>query len=532
MSYRICASMMTYTTTYSDYTLQTYQNDYVSTDTGTYVNISDMTSSQFFIAGFTERTMGIYVGLAEGYVNTTAATACTIYYWNGTTWATVGSLDDGTSQGGISLSRSGIISWDAPAASSEFTWTPNNGVPLYYYKITFDKTIDNSDSKLYLNYLAGIPAQKSINSYKFPLFWQNRLFLCGDQSGRKNWVLPTSMDTNCVVNGTDSLPFPVDGDDELMAGATLFTRFGGDVYDSAILCKRGQTFLLDNDPNNSSLFTVKTISTNKGCVAPYTMRLCDIGFDIATNIRKHIIIWLSDSGLIVFDGVSIGTISDYFSNLFDPLDPNYINTSYIHRSYGEYDPVRHEYILFVPTGATPTWQEIHYRLKQQSPFYVDRGTGKALRCAFPVEDSNGNKYIYGGTNDGYIERLEYGKTMDGNAIEYTFHLADNSLTDTVMKKTKVTGIQLVGKAKSTSKVAVNVTHYTDGITTGTSYNDIIQTDSTHRIFRKYFKTDGKNDCIWHSTKFTVGTTDEDIGFEPLVVSYEYELTGDVHSKGG
>jgi hypothetical protein len=519
-SLRTCLSMMTYTTAYADFTLQIYKNDYYATDTSTYVNLHDITSTHYQIYGFSERTMALYISFAEAYVNTTAGTVCSIYYWNGSTWTTVGTLDDGTSESGISFSRSGVISWDAPAIQSEFTWTPNSGTPLYYYKVQFSQTLDNTDSKVYLNYAAGIPAQNSIHSFKFPLFWQNRLFLCGDQSGRKNLVRYSSMDTNCVYNGLDSGELPVDGDDELMAGATLFTRFGGDVYDSAILCKRGQTFLLDNDPNNTSMFLVRTVSTNKGCVAPYTMKLCDIGFDVAANIRKHILIWLSDSGLMVFDGVSMGTISDYFSNIFDSLDTNYINRTYIDKAYGEYDPVEQEYILCVPIGATPTWKELHYKLKQQSPFWVDRGTGKYLRCSFPVEDSNGNKYVYGGTDDGFIERLEFGTTMDGNAIAYTFWTADINFTKTAMRRSSVHAIQLIGRMKSTTASTITATHYVDGALVGDTSTTTISQDKTgYRIFRAYFPVAGRYLGVYHSTKFTISTNDENRGFEPLLVSY-------------
>lgn len=535
-SLRTCLSMMTYQSAYADYTLQVYKNDYYSTDTSTYVDLNGMTSSDYFIVGFIERTMAIYVGLADGYANTTAATTCTISYWNGSAWVSVGTLSDGTSQGAISLSTSGIISWDAPTASSEFTWTPNNGALLYYYKIAFDKTITNGDTKVYLNYIAGIPAQTPINSYRFPIHWQNRLWLCGDQSGRKNCVRYSSMDTNCVFNGTDSSILSIGNDEELMAGATLFTRFGGDIYDSMVLCKKGQTFLVDTNTNassTSSSFLVRTVSTNKGCVAPYTMKLCDIGFDVANNIRKHILIWLSDSGLMVFDGVSMGTISDYFGNIFDPLDDLHINNDEIHKAFGEYDSVNQEYILIIAlTDTADTWYEIHYRLKQQSAFYVNRGTAKWIRSVWPVEDASGIKYLYAGTQDGYIERLEYGQTMDGNAIAHTMHLADLNPTKTALRKSRIHAIQLIGKVidpTDPEQPDVTVTHYVDGSETGTTVSSaIVQGTSGNRIFRAYIPTKGViPDGVFHSTKFTVTSASAPRGFEPLLVSYKWSDEGEV-----
>jgi hypothetical protein len=212
------------------------------------------------------------------------------------------------------------------------------------------------------------------------------------------------------------------------------------------------------------------------------------------------------------------------------LDTNYINRTYIDDSYGEFDPVEQEYILCVPIGATPTWKELHYKLKQQSPFWVDRGTGKALRCAFQVEDSNGNKYMYGGTNDGFIERLEYGTTMDGNGIVYTFQSADINLTKTALRKAHIHAIQLIGKTKSTTTQVVSATHYVDGVTTGTSLTaspTISQNVSGYRIFKVYFPVSGQvADGIFHSTKFTITTNDETRGFEPLLVSYIWSEAGE------
>lgn len=533
-SLRACLSGLSYSSSYSDYTLNFLKNDYYSLDTGSYVNIDNMLTSHALYFGFIERTMGIYFSFAEGYANITAGTICTIYYWNGSAWTTVGTLSDGTSQGGISFSRSGVISWDAPSSSLEYQWTPNNGTPLYYYKVVFSKTLDgpSSSDKVYLNYVAGIPAQSAINPYKFPLFWKNRLLLCGSQTGRKNMVRYSATDTNCVFNGLDSYEIPIDGDDELVAGATLFTRIGGDVYDSAILCKRNQTILLDVDPNDESQFKASIISSNKGCVAPYTMKMCDVGFDVAPNIRKHIIVFLSSMGLMMFDGVSVGNISEYFENIFDPLDSEYINLTYINQSYGEYDPVNHEYVLIVPVGATPTWKEIHYRLKKQVPFHVSRGA-KYLRCLFQVEDSNGSKYMYGGTNDGYVERLEYGTTFDGVSIPYTFWISDVCPTKDPMKLSKIQGIQIIGKSKTTTTENITATHYVDGISSGqtlTASPVISQNDSTHRIFRRYFPTKSLIKAgIWQSTKFTITTNNENRGMEPIMVSYFYTEEAPVYN---
>jgi len=359
--------------------------------------------------------------------------------------------------------------------------------------------------------------------------------LCGDQSGRKNYVRFGGIDSSCFFNGYDSGEFPVDGDDELMCGATLFTRLGGDFYDNMVLFKRSQTIVYDVDRTKTASFIPYVVATNIGCVAPLTLQLCDIGFDIANNIRKHVLIWLSANGLAMWDGISVSIISDAFKELFDAADTtNQINPTYIHLCSGVFDPIEMEYHLFYPKGssATAISAEKVYSLRQQSPFDVSRGTGKALQCAFPVEDSAGNKYIYGGTNDGYIERLEYGTTFDGKNMVYTIQPADICLGGKAMIRTRLMGVQLIGKIKSTTTAKITATHYADGVTSGTVISSAISQNKTgYRIFRVYIPCNGAvPDGIFHSVKFSITTNNETRGFEPLLVSYAYQELGQVYNE--
>jgi hypothetical protein len=194
-----------------------------------------------------------------------------------------------------------------------------------------------------------------------------------------------------------------------------------------------------------------------------------------------------------------------------------------------YDPVEREYHLFYPKGtSTSINAEKVFMLKKQSFFDISRGTGKALQCAFLVEDSKGNKYVYGGTNDGFVERLKYGTTFDGNDMTFTFRNGDLNLGEKATVKTRVTAVQLTGKMKGTSTNKVTATHYVDGVDTGSDLPLISQSKTGYRIYRGYVATTGLyTDGVWHSTKFTVTTDDETRGFEPLLISYVYEEIGQV-----
>jgi hypothetical protein len=525
---RTVYSFLTYTGAYNDYTLNVYQYDFNSADDGTYVNVSDLTSSQYILCGFSERCSGISISLVGGYANLTAATTMTVSYWTGSAFTTVGTISDGTSFGAISFSRAGIITWSPPAENLEFTYNPNNTSPLYYYKISFNETIDNTASKIYIDYVYGIPAQKTINGYKFPVFWQNRLWLCNQSAAKKNWVRYSSSDTNCVFNGTDSGEFPVDGDNELMAGGALFTRFGGYLYDNLILCKRNQTFLIDSTLNNSGYVTynIYTISQNVGCVAPNTMKLCDVGYDLTENIKKHILVWESNGGIVMFDGNSIINISDDIEDFFQADSTNYINTALLERFYGEFDPVKKQYHWCFATGTSAYLnKEMVYDLRKKGWFEIQRGA-KALQCIIPVEDQYGNRYMYGGTKDGYVERLGVGTTFHGVSITYNFRIADLNRSGTTFRRTQIDAVQLVGKTKSSSAQQVAMTHYADGSTTGTTLDAVAQTGTGLRYYRKQQGTKRLPRATFHDIDVSITTDDETVGFEPLLLSYKWQDVGD------
>lgn len=71
-------------------------------------------SSCFFIIGGPVPFNGMAVDMDASAVNA-AATSITMKYWNGTSWAALANVTDGTSSGGKTLDHDGLITWDLPA---------------------------------------------------------------------------------------------------------------------------------------------------------------------------------------------------------------------------------------------------------------------------------------------------------------------------------------------------------------------------------------------------------------------------------
>ena len=119
-----------------DDTLNVYTNDYDSTNDLTYSDISILNGTDYVIAGFPQRMIGVHLYLPTGLVNTQDDVSLEVSYWNGANWVVLPSIVDGTSiDYTMTLGKSGVITWPDPGEALEYTTTIYNDVPMYYYKI-------------------------------------------------------------------------------------------------------------------------------------------------------------------------------------------------------------------------------------------------------------------------------------------------------------------------------------------------------------------------------------------------------------
>jgi len=499
---------------YGDYTSNVYSLDYYAGNTSTYVNIGTQDNDEYFYIGFQERLLGIKIYLGGTNGNTVTCTM-TIDYWNGSDWASVGTLDDGVSISGVAFAHNGTVTWTPPSEKSEYVTSVGNSAQWYFYRIHFSTTLS---SEVYIDNITGIPAQVTIHPYRFPVLWQNRIWLLNDQAKDKNAAISSSYGTVCVFNGTDSARLTFGGTQEVVAAAPLFTRYGGSIYENLVVCKRNQTFLVDG--TTPSTYIVYEIAKTVGCIASQTLIACDTGYEVTQGLTKHVIVWLSASGIVMFDSNSIINISNDIADRFDPQSSNYINTAISENFTAFYDAKRFTYHIQIATGASTTLnEEWAYDLQRRKWYQVNRGA-KYLACGLEVEDTIGNKYTYGGTDDGYLERLEYGNTFDGVAIDYKFRLPDGLLARSLMYETEIRRIKLTGKANTTAS-KVTCRHYADGSTTATTVYTIDQNVTGKRIFQLGESVSFK--AIFHSFEFEISTSDVAGGFYPLYVSGLYKV---------
>lgn len=497
-------------TNYADITAQVATLNYVPGDVTTAYQARDIGGT--FYLGFLEPMRGVSITLPLGSSNVTGV--INIWWWSGSAWTSLAAIVDGTtSPTAQGFHGTGIITWEDRPAGTEQKLSINEGQPLYYYRISYPAILDEVHQ---IDAFLGIPSQKSIPAHAFGVTWQNRTILLGEIGAKRSSILISSYGTNCVFNGSDSLEITDLGDDSpITAAGSLFTRYTGGFYDTLIICKAKETWALDG--TTVSNYHLYKMSDRYGCIAPETFKVLPIAYEISQGITRHVAIWLSATGVVLFDGNTISEIDNDIKNYFQPEKSECINPATAANSIAFVDEREREYHLIFQSGTSGTAfnTELVYSIKRKAWFKVDRII--VLQCGFSAYSAAGVPYTYGGTLTGYLERLEdpAATDFDGNAIVHTIQTRDIPLNGWT-EQTEIRYIKLVTNT-NTGATAI-LSHYGDCSNTANSDTHTVSiADSSRRIVQpKRGVNWGSN--VFHSIKIvnTAATL-----FEPAAVTGFY-----------
>lgn len=525
--YRTCASFLVYkSNTFNDYTVNVFEDSWDSANDATYVPLDSLASAtDFIVAGFTERQMAIRLHLIGGHVNTTAGTAATLSYCNGTTvpttstdWTTADSVDDGTINAGISFAKSGTAAWTPPAFASEFkvSISGSKGVEspsLYYYKIQFNQNL-SADVQLF--FVGGIPAPEDIPGHKFAVHHVDRLWLWGNEKDPLKGSC-TAKDTAQVVRGLDTADIFLKN--KPVAGVSLFERYGSTAANVQLVCESSRTWAIVGETVEN--FSPNCIDESNGCTSADTMDVATV--EVLPGTFRRVGIWQAQNAIVMSDGSTVTDLSRDIRDKFDPLHENYIGAATLATCTGKIDVLHNEYVWVIP-GVTCWVLDILRRKWSEKPLAAT----KRITCARTVYDTNGLPYFYGATNSGYLYRLDYGTSIDNIGIPFVLQLADIAPTGNIQDRTEVCSFRLVGKAKSTTSQKVLVEHFLDSDTTASvpAIPTISMANTGKRLFSviRSFGTKPKNGIL-HSFRLSITTNDETIGFEPIFAVIGYRVVG-------
>lgn len=486
-------------TVYQDYT------DEVNDDTTTYAAVLDsLSTAGNFLLGFAQRMQGFQIWMAAGKENVNSVVA-SVYYWNGKAWSPVTALRDGTA----GLSKTGLMTFEATTAGTEFEKKIEDELPFYYYKIAFSGALD---AEVEIYHIQGIQAGQPVVNHAFSEMFQGRAFLFNALDSYRNATVYSMYNSPDIWTGSDTGTLYFGDEQELTSAAVLYNVFRTTAYEQLIVNKKNETYRVFGDgPDN---WEVQQISGTVGNVAPLSMAVCETA-DISEDLKRQVVAWQSSSGVVICDGATIEKISDDIACYWDENDSRYIPTDRQSESVGWYDPKLGVYKLLISSGVSQTTHNVEleysFKHKEWTKLYRENTTGaNPLQIGFAVRDANGLAYSYGATREGYLYRLEYGKTWNGtNIAQYVWTkdlLLDGEksfFNDTVVKYFRLLYENKAG-ALATEEVAV--AHYCDGtLTVDGASNQKLPTAIDINTKSRATRSCVLGPCLKHSFKLSIST---------------------------
>lgn len=500
----------------ADYTLELLETS--SSAAPIAAQLRNLTAGQEVLFGFEERMTALQLRLLAGKVNTAVATL-TLAYWNGTAWTAV-TATDGTIGGIVPLFQSGAISWNAPAATSEYRVTLF-GRTAYYYRLTWSATLSNVDD-IWLDSVTGIPAQRwnasmPVFGYTFPFTFAGRAMLAG---------LGTTNELNRVDYSAALRPDVWNGDQASDQGKAIYigdhaaltsaiemsNRFAGNATALCLAHKAAETWLLQgNSPEN---FTTFRISSDVGNPAPLSLALAEVPFAVDNQAIRTVALWCSAKGPVMSEGSvlipmrfpqpdgAISSVDAYFKDT--TIDSRGMNTSAWANVRGWYDAQNSEYNLLLPSGSGQTTCNVWLCCDMRRRKWFKKVPTVYPQMVVTVRDTRGVTYPYGGLDTGHLLRLEVGATWDGSAIAHQLDTADVPLTASIWDATRVRYVTLGFVRETGTAATITLAQASEGSGTFATVLSTDITTGTERYTRYTAPTNLL--ALTHQWRLTLSTT--------------------------
>ena len=327
------------------------------------------------------------------------------------------------------------------------------------------------DAKVAIDQIHAIPASKTMRPYKYCFPFQGRTVLLNEFNGKQNRILASVPFSTSVFNGDYAFDDEVQDAEYLVAGAAVHTRYSDNNFEDAILCSKDKTYLLTG--NSATTYKILKISDVYGCINPNTMKTCHLTLESG---KQEVVIWLSQIGVVMYDGAKITRIDDDIRDKFTPNHANKITYTSLLTMSAAFDERHNEYILYYPNSTNADAWVYNVEFNRWWFMRVVPASSGLLNCGFPVYDTNGSQYMYSGSSTGFIYRMNSGVSSDTANFTRTICSSDFPLKTpegTFFTVTQLEEICAYFKA-SASADSITLTHYGDGSTTGTTIKTFTQ----------------------------------------------------------
>ena len=413
---------------------------------------------------FPDRLQGIYVDVGISPNNPDGATAITaIYYWDGDSFASVGTVTDETN----GFINSGWVTW-AQKASEPHQFNGSQYYAHWYYIVFGTASFSTSVSAAFTA-MPYFDISELGDVSLASCSWKGRCAMTFDKF--PSYVYLPSNESPMMLNGFNyGILQAGDGRNNraiamrrfynemivwqqekgLDGGCTtMFQGYSPDTYGKLVLSSTVGTF------SNKSVVVVDGIRSTAST---------------EDEEVKSFAFWLSNYGVIASDGRAVSIVSDPIQNYFDPADSNSLRRGYDSEHWIGYDSMYNCLRVGLVTGSTSAIPNtfLSFDLVEKAwshdELFADDATA-GLSFITEVEAASGDIPILqygGGVDDGCIYQLNTG--TDDKDVSDTTHAVDSYATMELSHQGKVIQVGgLVLRTKVQSAGSVTVTPSKNGV---------------------------------------------------------------------
>lgn len=355
------------------------------------MDLSQMQSGGTGFAGFTYRPRLVHVFLPEAYKNNIAATL-TLYYWNGTQWATVPSFSDGTASGGVCLKQSGI--WDFEKITN---WEKRKvgTIPFDVYAIAWkvSTTISNYVRIYEIKAIPDYDSPSSVGKFRGVASAHDRAFLFNGRDKTK-LIISAANQPDCFI-GSDSND---EMDKPLNIGKQEDFVWVGPIGEEVLTMKESENWVIGGVNRNT--WTKKQLHGTAPCIASDSVAVIE-------TAGGTFAMYLGRDGFYTIPAVE-GVNSFDIRGYFETGNALEFPASTLKHAFGWYDPAFMEYHCII-NGT-----ELVLSLKHKKWTTFDRTY--RLQTGTYFVDKNKVRYHLGGGSGGTVFALESGTSDYGTTI--------------------------------------------------------------------------------------------------------------------
>lgn len=374
------------------------------------VDLDNLAAGKKIYVAFTDPVEGIYID-PGATPNAAGTTLTSLKYWDGSSWQSVGTVNDGTS----GMSRAGWLTFPRkPAQPRQFD---TSQFLAYWYEIVWGSAI-SADTVVAIQGMPFFDIGDLGNGYCVAA-WKDRAVYSFDRYG--SYIYVSAKDSPMILNGADfGILQAGDGRrNRIVAMQKFYNELL--VWQEELGEEGGCITLFEG--YSPSTFGKIVLSSRIGAMNAKSVAVVD-GVLTATatdETIKTLAFCLSRYGVCAIDGRTVSIISDDIQNYFDPARPECIRRGYEDQMWLQHDATANVLRLGLVSGAQATAPNVFPVYDLVTKTWSFDTPAVPISCMTNVEPGSSGAsplvQVGGGHHNGRIYLLNTGQDDDGEPIE-------------------------------------------------------------------------------------------------------------------